>query len=242
MARTAEVKRDARIGEAEARCDAQIKEAIAEEQRMASRFLNDTEIAKAQRDFELKKATYDVEVQTRKAEAEMAYELQAAKTKQRIKEEQMQIKVVERTQEILVQEQEMQRRERELEATVRRPAEAEKFRLEKLSEANKLRVILEAEAESEAVRLFSQSSETLFEFFFFFRLKFVAKLKLLPLMLRQRPKQSRCLRKLKPTKNTVKQQWSKCCWTHYQRLAFYRGRGIRVHLFTNVSIHSTDCR
>lgn len=46
MARTAEVKRDARIGEAEARCDAQIKEAIAEEQRMASRMANDTEIAK----------------------------------------------------------------------------------------------------------------------------------------------------------------------------------------------------
>lgn len=66
MARTAEVKRDARIGEAEARCDATIKEAIAEEQRMASRFLNDTEIAKAQRDFELKKAAYDVEVQTKK--------------------------------------------------------------------------------------------------------------------------------------------------------------------------------
>lgn len=59
--------------------------------------------------------------------------------------------MVERTQEIQVQEQEQIRRERELEATVRRPAEAEKFRLEKLSEANKLRVILEAEAESEAV-------------------------------------------------------------------------------------------
>ncbi|XP_026462507.1 flotillin-1 isoform X2 [Ctenocephalides felis] len=153
MARTAEVKRDARIGEAEARCDAQIKEAIAEEQRMASRFLNDTEIAKAQRDFELKKAAYDVEVQTKKAEAEMAYELQAAKTKQRIKEEQMQIKVVERTQEILVQDQEMQRRERELEATVRRPAEAEKYRLEKIAEANRKRVILEAEAEAEAVKV-----------------------------------------------------------------------------------------
>jgi flotillin len=151
MARTAEVKRDARIGEAEARCDAQIKEAIAEEQRMASRFINDIEIAKAQRDFELKKAAYDVEVQTKKAEAEMAYELQAAKTKQRIKEEQMQIKVVERTQEILVQQQEQVRRERELDSTVRRPAEAEKYRLETLSEANKLRVILEAEAESEAV-------------------------------------------------------------------------------------------
>merc|ERR1711936_878628 len=114
LARTAEVKRDARIGEAEARRDAQIKEAIAEEERMASRLLNDTEIAKAKRDFELKKAAYDVEVQTKKAEAELAYELQAAKTKQRIKEENMQIKVIERTQEIAIQEQEIQRREREL--------------------------------------------------------------------------------------------------------------------------------
>ena len=36
-ARTAEVKRDARIGQAEARKGAQIKEALAEEERMASR-------------------------------------------------------------------------------------------------------------------------------------------------------------------------------------------------------------
>lgn len=157
MARTAEVKRDARIGEAEARCDATIKEAIAEEQRMASVFLNDTDIAKARRDFELKKAAYDVEVQTKNAEAEMAYELQAAKTKQRIKEEQMQIKVVERTQEIAVQDQEIARRERELEATVRRPAEAEKYRLEKIAEANNKKVQLEAEAEAEAIRLQGQA-------------------------------------------------------------------------------------
>ncbi|XP_068619591.1 flotillin-1 isoform X1 [Battus philenor] len=153
MARTAEVKRDARVGEAEAQAEAKIKEAMAEEQRMAARFLNDTEIAKAQRDFELKKAAYDVEVHTKKAEAEMAYELQAAKTKQRIKEEQMQIAVVERTQEINVQKWEVQRREKELEATVRRPAEAEKFRLEKLAEAHRLKTVLEAEAEAEAVKV-----------------------------------------------------------------------------------------
>jgi len=58
----------------------------------------------------------------------MAFELQAAKTKQRIMEEQMQVKVVERSQEIAVQEQEMLRREKELDATVRRPADAEKYR------------------------------------------------------------------------------------------------------------------
>ncbi|XP_076264984.1 flotillin-1 isoform X1 [Rhynchophorus ferrugineus] len=153
MARTAEVKRDARIGEAEARADAAIKEAMAEEQRMASVFLNDTEIAKARRDFELKKAVYDIEVQTKNAEAELAYELQAAKTKQKIKEEEMQILVVERTQQIAVQEQEIARKERELEATVRRPAEAEKYRLEKIAEANRKKLLLEAEADAEALRL-----------------------------------------------------------------------------------------
>merc|ERR1719195_1791602 len=148
LARTAEVKRDARIGEAEARRDAQIKEAIAEEERMASRLLNDTEIAKAKRDFELKKAAYDVEVQTKKAEAELAYELQAAKTKQRIKEENMQIKVIERSQEIAIQAQEIDRREKELESSIRKPAEAEKFKLEKMAEAHKNRLVIEAEADA----------------------------------------------------------------------------------------------
>ena len=49
----------------------------------------------------------------------------------------MQIRVVERTQQIQVQDQEIVRRERELDATVRKPAEAEKFKLERLAEANK---------------------------------------------------------------------------------------------------------
>ena len=48
------------------------------------------------------------------------------------------------------QEQEIQRRERELDSTVRRPAEAEKFRLEKIAEANRNRLIMEAEADAEA--------------------------------------------------------------------------------------------
>ena len=61
-----------------------------------------------------------------------------AKTKQKIKDEAMQVKVIERTQQIQLQEQEIIRRERELEAQVRKPAEAEKYRLEKLAEANRL--------------------------------------------------------------------------------------------------------
>ena len=41
-------------------------------------------------------------------------------------------------QEIKIQDEEMRRREKELSAKVQQPAEAEKFRLEKLAEANKV--------------------------------------------------------------------------------------------------------
>ena len=62
LGRTAEVKRDAKIGEAEAKKVSTIAAAHAEEQRMAAKLVNDTEIAKSKRDFELKKAAYDTEV------------------------------------------------------------------------------------------------------------------------------------------------------------------------------------
>lgn len=62
---------------------------------------------------------------------------QVAKTKQRIEEEKMQVQVVERTQQITLQEQEITRREKELEAKVKKPAEAERYRLEKLAEAQR---------------------------------------------------------------------------------------------------------
>ena len=43
---------------------------------MTARCVNDAEIAKAQRDFLLKKAQYDQEVKTRQATSDMAYHLQ----------------------------------------------------------------------------------------------------------------------------------------------------------------------
>merc|ERR1712077_43141 len=56
QSRTAQVQKDARIGEAEARRDAGMAEAEAEMKRMEAKLFNDTEIARAKRDFDLKKA------------------------------------------------------------------------------------------------------------------------------------------------------------------------------------------
>jgi len=153
MKRVAEVQCEARIGQATAKMQSGIKEAQAEEERMRAEFVNKIEVARAERDFQLKKASYDQEVNTKKATSELAYDLQAAITKQKIKNENMNVKVVERSQQIKVQAQEIIRKEKELEANVRKPAEAQKYKEEKIAEANKNKIILEAEAEAEAIRV-----------------------------------------------------------------------------------------
>ncbi|MBM3932883.1 MAG: flotillin family protein [SAR202 cluster bacterium] len=177
--RTAEVKRDAAIGEAEAARDAGIKAAQAEQVRQAAKFAADTQIAESQKDFSTQKASYDQEVNASKVEAELAYQLQAAKTKQTIRSEELQIDVVERQKQIQIQDQEILRRQRELDATVRRPAEAErdklmivaegnkrrveisadaeKYQLEALAAGNKARAIAEAEAQAQSIRLHGQA-------------------------------------------------------------------------------------
>ena len=50
-----------------------------------SRFEADTKIANSEREYKLQKAAFDQEVNTAKADAELAYELQAAKEKQAIR-------------------------------------------------------------------------------------------------------------------------------------------------------------
>ena len=52
------------------------QEAHAMQEKVSAQYKNEIEMAKAQRDYELKKAAYDVEVNTKKAESEMAYQLQ----------------------------------------------------------------------------------------------------------------------------------------------------------------------
>lgn len=151
--RTSQVKRDAAIGKAEAERDAEIKSAAADQEGKAARYKADTSIAESERGFAVEKAGYDREVNARKAEAELAYQLQETKTKQEIREQEIQIEVVERRKRIEVQEQEVLRMERELEATIRKPAEAERYRLETIAQGERSRILAQAEAEAEAIRM-----------------------------------------------------------------------------------------
>lgn len=107
----------------------------------------------ARRDYGIKKADYAAEVRQREAESDLAYSLQQNITNQKVKEQAVEVQVVEKKKQIQVQEQEALRKERELEATVRKPAEAEQFRIETLANARRSQIEAEAQGNASAVRL-----------------------------------------------------------------------------------------
>merc|ERR1719411_2489481 len=150
---TAAVKRDAEIGVAQANRDAGIREAECEKAAMDIKYSTDTKIEDNSRGFKLQKANFDMEVNTAKAEAQMAYELQAAKIQQRIRNEEIQIQVVERRKQIEIEEQEIKRKEKELISTVRLPAEAEAFKVQTVAEGNRTKTVEAARADGEKIRL-----------------------------------------------------------------------------------------
>jgi len=151
--RTAEVKRDADIGKAEAERDAGIQQAAAEREKQIAKYQAETNIADSAREFAVKKANYDAEVNAKKAESDLAYELQTAKTRQKIRQEEVEIQVVERKKQIQIQEQEIIRKELELDATVKKPAAAERAKIEMLAQANKIKMIKDAEGQAQAIQL-----------------------------------------------------------------------------------------
>ncbi len=151
--RIAEVKRDAQIAQAEADRDAQVRSALAHQLGEIARIEADTKIAEANRDFQSRKAEYDAAVNLKRAEADLAYDIQKNRTSQELKKEEIQISVIEKEQQIVVQEREIQRREKELEATVKRSADAERYRIETEAAALRTRAEQVARGEAEAARL-----------------------------------------------------------------------------------------
>src|SRR6201991_1689477 len=125
----ARIKRDADVAAAEADRDTAIKRALAQresavakaqadQERVLAETVSQAKQAEAQRDLEIKKAEYLQTVKRQQATADKAYELQTNVMQQQVVAEQVKIHQIEKEHEILVQDAEIQRRERELIATV----------------------------------------------------------------------------------------------------------------------------
>ena len=129
------------------------RSALAHQLGEIARIEAETKIAEANRDFQSRKAEYDAAVNLKRAEADLAYDIQKNRTSQELKKEEIQISVIEKEQQIVVQEREIQRREKELEATVKRSADAERYRIETEAAALRTRAEQVARGEAEAARL-----------------------------------------------------------------------------------------
>ncbi len=150
--RIAQVKRDAQIAQAEADRDAMIKSSQATQAGQEAKFAADSKIAEAQRDYQSNVAGYQATVNQKKAEADLAYDLQKYKTGQLVKAEEIQVEIISKQKQIELQEQEIKRKQRELEANVQKPADAERYKVETLANATKFQLETEAAGAASAAK------------------------------------------------------------------------------------------
>jgi flotillin len=150
--RIAQVKRDAQIAQAEADRDAMIKSSQATQAGQEAKFAADSKIAEAQRDYQSNVAGYQAVVNQKKAEADLAYDLQKFKTGQLVKAEEVQVQIVEKQKQIELQQQEILRKQRQLEADVQKPADAERYKVETLANATKFQLETEAAGAASATK------------------------------------------------------------------------------------------
>src|SRR5882757_7092245 len=148
----AEAERDTTIKKAEAQRAAAIARAQADQERVLAETLSQAKRAEAQRDLEIKKAQYLEVTKKQQAQADKAYDIQANIQQQQVVTEQVRVQQVEKEGQVKVQEAEINRREKELIATVLKGAEIERQRIETLAAAEKQRLTAEAEGQASAIR------------------------------------------------------------------------------------------
>ncbi len=138
----AQSKADADIASAERKRDTEVKTAEAIREGEKAKLSAQAEIAQSQRDKTIRTEQYRAEQDKAKADADVAYKLQEIENNKTVAARQAELAQKEA---IVVEEQ--------LVASVKKPADAEKYKTEVEAEANRVKAIKEAEARAEAMKL-----------------------------------------------------------------------------------------
>lgn len=155
--RIAQVKRDADIATAEADKETRIKRAEADKDAKKSELERATEIAEAEKINELKRAEFRREQDTAKASADQAYDLETARNRQHVTEQEMQVKIIERQKQIELEEKEIQRRERQYDSEVKKKADADRYAVEQSAAAEKAKRLAEADAKKYSIEAMAKA-------------------------------------------------------------------------------------
>jgi flotillin len=149
----ATAERDTAIQRAVAARESAVATALADQERVIAQTASQARQAEAQRDMDIKKSQYAEQSRRQQATADKAYEIQTNIMQQQVIAEQVKIEQTEKEAQVKVQEAEILRREKELIATVLKPAEVERQRIETLASAEKARLTTEAEGRGSSIRV-----------------------------------------------------------------------------------------
>lgn len=141
------IQKTAKIARAESEKEIKIAESKADEEGMKARAEADAKIAEQQKDLEIKKAQFKIEQDKKKAEADAAYAIQEAEQQKSINESTVAAEVAKAERMADLKEREVVLKERELDALVRKQADADKYAAEQQAQAEKLVKQQRAEAD-----------------------------------------------------------------------------------------------
>lgn len=143
----AQIRKQAQIAKAEAERDVQIAQAEADKQANDAKMNSAKQIAEKQNEVAIRKSELKQESDMKRAEADAAYNIKEAEQDKILKARMVEAEIAQREKEVALQEQEAKVQEKSLDATVRRQADAEKYRREKEAEADLFVIKQNAEAE-----------------------------------------------------------------------------------------------
>lgn len=149
----AEVKKNAAIAEAEAERDRMQKTSEAKRLGTEAQLKAETQIALAKKEKELRVQSYKEEEQKAQAKADYAYEVEQNIVKKNVIEALKNTQLFEEQRQTEIAMQQAIKQEKELEATVKKVAEAQKYKEQQEADAHRYAIIKNAEAEAESIRI-----------------------------------------------------------------------------------------
>lgn len=151
------IQKDAKIAKAEAERDVKVAEAQAAKEGNEAKAASEAEIAKQNKDLALKQYEYQIEQDKKKAEADTIYEIQKAERQKLINENTVLAEIAKTEKETELKEKEVALREKQLDAEVRKQADADKYKVEITAEAQKQVTIQNAQADLEKAKQEAQA-------------------------------------------------------------------------------------
>lgn len=146
MDNTAKIRKDASIAKAEAERDIAIAQAAADKAANDARVLAETEIAQKNNELSITKAELQKASDTKKAEADAAYEIQKQEQEKTIQTATVNAQIAKAEREAELRRQEVTVQQQELEAEINKKADADRYAIEQAAAAELTRRQREAEA------------------------------------------------------------------------------------------------